>query len=804
MGMGITTQALFGRRLADGITMFVVTGLSLLLLVYVGFGEGKRIYEQFQIEKFIAHNRIVQNAMENYLRAGLPLKQYAGFSTLADPIVQSIDEIDAMVVYDQSGQQLFIVTDKDKKNPKLPDPGEVARQVKQSVEVERHDGYYQVVVPLRTRFETVGSLVITAGTAVTERRLSATFQPLLFGAFVLSALFALFVVITAPYLARTRAPWLQIGYAVTFLTMAGLVVATLINLYSDGVQGKAKESAFTLSQRLSDIVDFNLRIRDFDGLDKVFGEYRRLNPEISDAVLVLDGMVQIATDPAKVGRKWISDPLSFEYNVDLSRPDQPSRSLRVAVPAAIVYKRVERSVRNFAALFIASGFLAGLFLQVASSMQRLRQEGSASFASPQASLSEETALIVVKPIFFLAVFLEHLTYSFLPKFMQDAAVDSGLSLGFAAAPFTAYYLCFALSLIPAGHFADRFGAKLMIWPGLLLASASMLGLTMPLGIVPLTALRGLSGIGQGMLFIGIQSYILAVASPEKKTQGNAIIVFGFQGGMISGMAIGSLLVNYLHAQGVFIVCSAIGFATALYSILLIPQGVRHVAVGRGLSTAIRQVASDLKRVGRSGEFLKTMFCIGIPAKAILTGTITFALPLLLGQYGYRQEEIGQIIMLYGIGVVAASGYVARLVDRTGNTEAILFWGAAISGLGLVFVGLMGSDVLGHGAFSTAVVIGGVLIVGIAHGFVNAPVVTHVAHSQLAAQIGANSVMTAYRFLERIGHVAGPFIVGQMFLVWGQSGHILIWIGIGTVMLGLLFLIRTAPPRMDAVGPEPAR
>jgi hypothetical protein len=113
-------------------------------------------------------------------------------------------------------------------------------------------------------------------------------------------------------------------------------------------------------------------------------------------------------------------------------------------------------------------------------------------------------------------------------------------------------------------------------------------------------------------------------------------------------------------------------------------------------------------------------------------------------------------------------------------------------------------VLGHGAFSTAVVIGGVLIVGIAHGFVNAPVVTHVAHSQLAAQIGANSVMTAYRFLERIGHVAGPFIVGQMFLVWGQSGHILIWIGIGTVMLGLLFLIRTAPPRMDAVGPEPAR
>src|ERR1043166_1353510 len=98
----------FSRRVVDGITMFVVTGLSLLLIVYVAFGEGRRIYEQFQIEKLIAHGRIVQNAMESYLRAGLPLKQYAGFATLADPIVQSIDEIDAMLVYDHSMHQLFI------------------------------------------------------------------------------------------------------------------------------------------------------------------------------------------------------------------------------------------------------------------------------------------------------------------------------------------------------------------------------------------------------------------------------------------------------------------------------------------------------------------------------------------------------------------------------------------------------------------------------------------------------------------------------------------------------------------------
>jgi MFS family permease len=447
--------------------------------------------------------------------------------------------------------------------------------------------------------------------------------------------------------------------------------------------------------------------------------------------------------------------------------------------------------------------LAGLFLQVASSMQRVRESNASATSPTRAKLSEETALIIVKPIFFLAVFLEHLTYSFLPRFMQDAATASGLSLGFASAPFTAYYLCFALSLIPAGHFSDRYGPRVLIWLGLLFASASILGLATPLGILPLTGLRALAGVGQGMLFIGIQSYILAVASPEKKTQAAAIIVFGVQGGMISGMAIGSLLVSYLHPQGVFLLSGAIGLATALYTILLVPSDTHHKAAEASLGVVLSRLMQDLGRVARSGEFLRTMFLIGVPAKAILTGAITFALPLLLSQQGYRPEEVGQIIMLYAIGVVGASGFASRLVDRTGDTETVLFWGAAASGMGLVLVGLMGSGAVGQGLLSTMAVVAGVIVVGLSHGFINAPVVTHVAHSELAAEIGATPVTTTYRFLERIGHVAGPFMVGQLFLIWGQSPQVLAWIGVATTALGLLFLVNKAPPPVRAVGPEAA-
>src|SRR5512146_3104594 len=97
--------------------MFIVTALSLFLLVYVGYGEARRTYEEFHLEKITAQGRFVQSTMETYLRAGLPLKQYVGFNSLARPILES-EDLDALIVYDQGGRQIFQVADKS--NPKLP------------------------------------------------------------------------------------------------------------------------------------------------------------------------------------------------------------------------------------------------------------------------------------------------------------------------------------------------------------------------------------------------------------------------------------------------------------------------------------------------------------------------------------------------------------------------------------------------------------------------------------------------------------------------------------------------------------
>lgn len=784
-------------RLGDCAMMLFVAAASLALLLYVGFGDGKRTYEQIQIEKLTAQGLYIQNSLEKFVRDGLPLKQYAGFSTLAAPVVEG-EEVDAVAVYNQTGKQLFLSLDKNIKS--IPDPPKGVENPGQGIQVVFGGDNYQIVLPLRSRFETIGSVVIVAPAKHVLLRIKSAFLPLVYVVGALSFLFMLAVTFAKPYLNSVRIPLVQTLYGAAFVIMAGFVISALVDLYFDGLQSKARATAFTLSQRLSDIVDFKLDFKDIDGIDRAFRENRKANPEISEAAVLVNGAVEIATDNKIVGKPWQVDPSAFEYKVNISRDAKSEASqLAVTVPVRVVWERVARSVKNFAALFIAAAFLSALFLQVASALQ---QRAAARTAVNDVSTSNDTWLVLIKPVYFLGVFLDSLTYPFLPKYMQEAAAASGLSVGFASAPFTIYYLCFALSLIPAGTFCERRGPKVIILLGLLLAACSVLCLALPLNLWEMTALRGLAGIGQGMLVIGIQGYILVYVSPEKKTQGMAIIVFGFQGGLISGMALGSLFVAFLGPIGVFAIAGGVGAATLIYTAGLLPSTEKKPS-NTTLKAAFQRLGGELKKVVTNFSFLQTLLCIGAPAKAILTGVITFALPLVLGQIGYRPEDIGQIVMLYGLGVVASSGYVSRWVDRTKNTEAILFIGAIMSGAGLAAIGLLNYPILKETWMGTAVLIVAVALVGIAHGFINAPVVTHVGQSELAKRIGANSANTAYRFLERGGHVAGPLLLSQLFIAFGQGINVISGFGIGILVLGFAFVAHRALPRAASLTAEPA-
>ena len=157
---------------------------------------------------------------------------------------------------------------------------------------------------------------------------------------------------------------------------------------------------------------------------------------------------------------------------------------------------------------------------------------------------------------------------------------------------------------------------------------------------------------------------------------------------------------------------------------------------------------------RNGPFLKSMLLIGVPAKAVLTGVLLFALPLLLTKHDFAREDIGQMTMVYAGAVILASSLVSTFVDRTRQTERVLVAGGVLTAVGLIIISAVGFEAISgpkaHPILQTVILIIGVTIVGIAHGFINAPVVTHVAESKIASELGVANVASTYRLVERVG------------------------------------------------------
>lgn len=758
--------------------------LSLLLLVYVGFGEAKRTYETFFVEKLAAQNNVLANAIESFLRRDLPLEQYVGFGPRADRLLASDQTITSLFVVDGNGIVVFGRGDSATDFALFRSTESAARRI-QGKDVLLYEDRLFVATPLANRYQEVGALVIAMaaddiGSAVNQR-----FALLLVPTIALAVAFAAFAVWL-----RARRPNAGNGlvygsFALIFTVVAVVIVTTLAGLYNKGAQIKTSALADSLAQRMGEVIGFNLDLAQIPGLDRAFADYRRLNPDISAAALLVNGQIVIHTDSYNVGYPWRSAVASYEYLVDIvTRENGDQVTIAVVLPQSVVYSRVLRSVKNFAALFVASAFLASVLFQFSGTVRARGATGQPSTVSASAVDVRN----LVKPLFLFTTCIEHLSYAFLPQYLGSIANAAGYSSDILPFMFGAYYLAFALVLVPAGQLAERLTAKPILLAGLVMCAVGYTLLMSQDAIWTAVVARLCSGFGQGLIFIAVQTILLANAAEHERTRAAGIIVYGFQGGMIAGMAIGSLVVSSIGELGVLAASAAAMLLLVGYSLFFLPNVKAPAPKSRAGGSIIGSVAVAV----HDRPFMATVVCIGIPAKAVLTGVIIFAVPLLMTAQGFAEAEIGQMLMLYAGAVMVASQLSGTYIDLHKATRAALLVGAALAGLGMIaltavdwagFVGLPFGETLRVVAIVLAM-----LVIGIGHGLINAPIVAYVSSLPIAQRVGIAGLTASYRFLERIGHVAGPLLVGLFFQLYGEGGQALFWLGVVLTSLMLVFVL----------------
>ena len=793
------------------VALVFVLVVALVLMLYVASVDALQSYGSLLLERVISSAEIIEYAIEPLLQSGLPLSQLVGFDVITNPIIFSDEVIYDISIIDNTQSVLFQNSKEDYVPVALSDYTIYQSNIeRQDVAIYRSADAFQVRVPLDARFNQPGTLLLTTPTFVISQFINNRLRIVMF--------FALFVVIgyTAVLFSTLRSKksttlLVNAVYNISMAIVSIILIISLIQIYSSGVQQKAKALVDSLSVRLGAIYNIGLDIEDFSGINEVFVNYKRLNPDIEFISLARDNTIVVHTDPEEVSTSYEADYRMIEYAQHIG-PDS-GVAVSVAIPRNLIFIRLIRNIKNLGVLFLASAFLSWLLLRILLALYPNIRSDIDGSSLQQTRYQDNILMELISPTFFLANFIEGLHYSYLPQFFSQIAIDSGAGVDRIGGLYALYWAMYAIVLIPAGRLARTFlGIRFLLITGFIFVAISMVSIVLLPQFALLYFFRAIAGLGQGMIFIAVQSYILQQSSEHRRTQGVSIIVFGYNGGIISGTIIGALLVASLGFNRLFLVSAAVALLMVWYSAVALksshkvperaqalPDGApgANYTAGKPLVTQekITRVAwwqgafYNMKMLFADREFTKTILFVGLTTKAVLTGVIFLALPYFLNQLDYLKDDIGQIIMFYAIGVLLVSRLAARYTDRLGNTRLILFCGSFGSAVGLLIIASVHLQAVAQSfVLQTLALISGTLLVGISHGFVHAPIITHITQARVSEKLGGTVVASIYRFMERIGHVLGPLIFGKLLLQSADEIGSIYYIAIIVAIFSLLFFL----------------
>lgn len=791
------------------LALIFVLLLALVLLMYIASVDASLSYTGFLLDHVYSSAEIIERTIESLLLGGLTLPQLVGFDNITQPIIFADDAIHHIAIIDSEGVVLFENTKEGYEISSLDSYGmHISSEGDAEYSSYRNADSFQVRVPLDGRFDQPGTLLVTMPEFVVSRFITRSL--------FIVGLFALLVVIiyaVCLFLLLRRRQATTIGvnlaYNISVVVVAMFLTVSLISIYSSGVQQKAQSLANSLSVRLGAIFDLDLSMDDIAGIEEELTDYKRLNPDIEFVSLTKDDIVIVHTDPEQISEPYTKTPGTIEYRKDI-RADL-GVAISVAIPRRIVFRRLIRNVKNFAVLFFASAFLSWLLLRILFSVYPDINSELSSAVLPRKSRQSRVLLDLIFPAFFLANFVEGLHYSYLPQFLSQLALDAGFPEGRVGGVYAIFWAMYALVLIPAGRSARTLeGIRRLLVTGFVLIATSMVLIVFLQHFAWMYLIRSIAGLGQGMVFIAVQSYILQQSSDDQRTEGVSIIVYGYNGGVISGTLIGALLVSSLGVDRLLLISAIIAVSMIWYSVSVVGQSRRRKVTGEqdaGLHVPSAETRQSLYTHGAGGgvslqggfgrrlkllftdfEFTKTILLVGLITKAVLAGVAFLALPHFLAKLNYRQEDIGQLIMFYAAGVLLVSRLVARYTDRIGNTKRILFFGSMSSAVGLAIIASAQAFTLSTGSvvLQTTILVFGILILGLAHGFIHAPIVTHITRAPVSAVLGRTVVASIYRFMERIGHVLGPLIFGYFLFQNQVQISAIYYIALIVGVCGMLF------------------
>lgn len=823
-------------------------GLSIGLLLFVGIGESYRVSPMLLLTNICNQAELLKSSIDVNLKLGVPI-EFQGFGLQAKKLAEQSEQIarvdiDSNVRNRNSAEGTANAASTNTQNLSCS-MGDKALLRALTIDWKGlafesnrpgHHIQYQIKLILEDKIGPVGQLIVNPTPGIFNQVINDQFRPVVIFSLLLIVFVPIGIALAQHFVSLHPVRLQKTLYHLTFVVVGFFIIINLIQLYASGIKGQSFSLANSLEARLNAPFKLGFDIdRDLSGIDTLFQDYRLKNQDISHIYLFHDGHVSAASvteqyageECSGVRGDWRGSrgnsargkidcsiaSLAYEANNEdfiVTRLPLTNDSYQIVVktPWEKVYDRLWDATRNILVLFIASILLSNMLLDVLLTVQGnvLKRKPKDKKKEKETSLQSDDlsqSLKLIRPVFALGVLMEAVNLSFLPAYFTRLFEGSGYS---ASTVFGLYFMCFAASLFPAGRWAEKHSLRNMMLAALTLSVGGLVGLAFTDNPLVILLLRAFAGFGQGVLFIAVQSYLLQLESKDRSIRGTEQLVIGFNMSTISGAAIGALLMPMLGEQGVFMTGTLIGLSCFLYCVFVVKD--LDIAPSTAKLEPLEQSEPSEERSGKGYsiqhlltdiEFYKSIILIGFPTKALYVGVLIFTMPVLLKEANFDTDVIGQIIVLYYLGVLGSTHLISKFKSRLQKTEWILFFGCIGSGAGLVLIGqqnwFLGLDIVSQltdhaqNIVFIMVILIGVLTIGISHGLIHAPIISHVVKSKKATLVGKATTGAAYRFLERLGHVSGPALAAILLFNSDNTVRVesLTTVGIGVTLLGILFV-----------------
>lgn len=416
-------------------------------------------------------------------------------------------------------------------------------------------------------------------------------------------------------------------------------------------------------------------------------------------------------------------------------------------------------------------------------VERVGKRFGLSPGGPQ--LLEISSFADIRLALFLFAAADELPLAFLPIYTRAADnlwpwLDTSVVI---ALPLAGYLLAIVVMSPYARVLVERFGVRWLFFGAALPTLAAHVGLFAATTAQEIILWRTVTGFGYALVTLAAQDYVLTVTAKADRDRTLGVFTLVLFAGIFSGVALGGVLADRLGPANVFLVSATLIAAATLLSLWVIAP---EIGQSRKEQTAMPDRSAKWRAL-MDMRLAGLIFGVAIPGAVLLQAFVSYLVALILDAQGASAAEIGRILMLYFLAVMAVSPIPGRLTGTLRVPGALLcLAGAAVSGFSLLLVAAAPSQLtmalamIGAGS-------GGALVRG-----TQVSLALELAETQLKDS-GPTAVLGALRTGERLGSVVGLVLVAG---IAGMAGYgiatlvVATWTLAGGVLYGI-FLGRFA-------------